>query len=153
MKVALFVTCLVDQLCPQVGISTVEVLRRLGCEVLFDERQTCCGQPAFTPVTVKKQKSLQSGLSKSRPDRRRHYAAAYRPDENKTTAVRLEPVRRVPRGLPRQDRYSGIAAASSRRNCGWRGGRDCGRDAYQEKVRRTGRIRRVQLFMAAASVV
>jgi len=47
VKVALFATCLVDQLCPQVGVSTVEVLRRLGCEIVFDERQTCCGQPAF----------------------------------------------------------------------------------------------------------
>ena len=47
MKVSLFVTCLVDQLCPNVGVSTVEVLRRAGCEVVFDERQTCCGQPAF----------------------------------------------------------------------------------------------------------
>src|SRR5258706_8334893 len=25
----------------------VEVLRRVGCEVVFDDRQTCCGQPAF----------------------------------------------------------------------------------------------------------
>jgi L-lactate dehydrogenase complex protein LldE len=47
MKVALFVTCLVDQLWTSVGASTVEVLRRLGCEVVFDERQTCCAQPAF----------------------------------------------------------------------------------------------------------
>lgn len=47
MKVALFITCLVDQLCPNVGVSVVEVLRRAGCEVVFDERQTCCGQPAF----------------------------------------------------------------------------------------------------------
>ncbi len=47
MKVALFITCLVDQLCPNVGVATVEVLRRAGCEVMFDERQTCCGQPAF----------------------------------------------------------------------------------------------------------
>ena len=30
-----------------VGTSTVEVLRRVGCEVEFDDRQTCCGQPAF----------------------------------------------------------------------------------------------------------
>jgi L-lactate dehydrogenase complex protein LldE len=30
-----------------VGASTVEVLRRVGCEVEFDDRQTCCGQPAF----------------------------------------------------------------------------------------------------------
>lgn len=47
MRVALFVTCLVDQLWPSVGTSTVEVLRRVGCDVTFDERQTCCGQPAF----------------------------------------------------------------------------------------------------------
>src|ERR1043165_4368372 len=30
-----------------IGTSCVEVLRRVGCEVEFDERQTCCGQPAF----------------------------------------------------------------------------------------------------------
>ena len=47
MRVSLFVTCLVDQLWPSVGASAVEVLRRAGCEVVFDERQTCCGQPAF----------------------------------------------------------------------------------------------------------
>ena len=47
MKVSLFITCLVDQLTPQVGVSAVDVLRRVGCEVVFDERQTCCGQPAF----------------------------------------------------------------------------------------------------------
>jgi L-lactate dehydrogenase complex protein LldE len=47
MRVALFVTCLVDQLWPAVGHATVRVLRRAGCEVAFDPRQTCCGQPAF----------------------------------------------------------------------------------------------------------
>ena len=47
MRVSLFITCLVDQLWPSVGTSAVEVLRRAGCEVVFDERQTCCGQPAF----------------------------------------------------------------------------------------------------------
>lgn len=47
MRVSLFVTCIVDQLWPSVGTSTVEVLRRVGCEVDFDEKQTCCGQPAF----------------------------------------------------------------------------------------------------------
>ena len=47
MKVALFVTCLVDQMWSSVGASTVAVLRRVGCEVEFDDRQTCCGQPAF----------------------------------------------------------------------------------------------------------
>ena len=47
MKVSLFVTCLVDQLWSSIGTSSVAVLRRAGCEVEFDDRQTCCGQPAF----------------------------------------------------------------------------------------------------------
>ena len=47
MRVGLFVTCLVDQMWSSIGTSTVEVLRRAGCTVEFDERQTCCGQPAF----------------------------------------------------------------------------------------------------------
>src|SRR5258705_13333515 len=47
MRVSLFITCLVDQLWSSVGASSVEVLRRVGCDVEFDDRQTCCGQPAF----------------------------------------------------------------------------------------------------------
>jgi L-lactate dehydrogenase complex protein LldE len=44
MRVALFVTCLVDTLFPQAGIATVQVLERCGCEVEFPHAQTCCGQ-------------------------------------------------------------------------------------------------------------
>src|SRR3954471_8350894 len=47
MRVSLFCTCLVDQLWPSVATSAVAVLRAAGCEVTFDARQTCCGQPAF----------------------------------------------------------------------------------------------------------
>ena len=47
MRVSLFVTCLVDQLWPEVGVATVKLLRAAGCKVSFDEAQTCCGQPAF----------------------------------------------------------------------------------------------------------
>src|SRR5262249_54781978 len=46
-RVSLFVTCIVDQLFPKVGIAMVDVLERLGYEVDFPEAQTCCGQPAF----------------------------------------------------------------------------------------------------------
>jgi len=46
-RVALFVTCMVDMIYPDVGVSTVELLERNGVEVLFPEEQTCCGQPAF----------------------------------------------------------------------------------------------------------
>jgi L-lactate dehydrogenase complex protein LldE len=44
MRIALFVTCLVDTLSPAVGRATVEVLERLGHEVTFPQEQTCCGQ-------------------------------------------------------------------------------------------------------------
>ncbi len=45
--VSLFVTCIVDQVFPQVGIAITQVLERLGYQVDFPEAQTCCGQPAF----------------------------------------------------------------------------------------------------------
>jgi L-lactate dehydrogenase complex protein LldE len=45
--VSLFVTCMVDNLYPQTGISTVKLLEHVGAEVEFDTAQTCCGQPAF----------------------------------------------------------------------------------------------------------
>ncbi|GAA0734504.1 (Fe-S)-binding protein [Dactylosporangium roseum] len=44
MRVALFVTCLADAMFPQVGKATVELIERLGHEVVFPEAQTCCGQ-------------------------------------------------------------------------------------------------------------
>ncbi|MFK7692896.1 (Fe-S)-binding protein [Paenibacillus sp. HJGM_3] len=47
MKVSLFITCLADQLYPEVGESVVRLLHRYGCEVDFPALQTCCGQPAF----------------------------------------------------------------------------------------------------------
>lgn len=47
MKVAIFITCLVDQFFPNVGISMVRLLHRQGIHVDFPTNQTCCGQPAF----------------------------------------------------------------------------------------------------------
>lgn len=45
--VSLFVTCMVDMLAPQTGMSVVQVLEHLGVEVNFPMTQTCCGQPGF----------------------------------------------------------------------------------------------------------
>lgn len=45
MRVGLFVPCFVDQLAPRVAEATVTVLERVGCEVVYDPDQTCCGQP------------------------------------------------------------------------------------------------------------
>ncbi len=47
MRAALFVPCYVDLINPEVGVSVVRLLRKLGVEVVYPEGQTCCGQPAF----------------------------------------------------------------------------------------------------------
>jgi L-lactate dehydrogenase complex protein LldE len=46
-RVSLFVTCVVDQLFPKVGLAMADVLERAGYEIDFREAQTCCGQPAY----------------------------------------------------------------------------------------------------------
>lgn len=45
MKVALFIPCYIDQFYPNVGIATLQLLEKLGCNVTFPLQQTCCGQP------------------------------------------------------------------------------------------------------------
>ena len=47
IKADLFVTCIIDQLFPEVGGSVVRVLRRHGARVGFPEGQTCCGQAVY----------------------------------------------------------------------------------------------------------
>ena len=44
MRIALFVSCLVDSIFPDVGKATVTLLERLGHQVEFPSAQTCCGQ-------------------------------------------------------------------------------------------------------------
>lgn len=45
MTVGLFIPCYVNQFYPQVGIATLELLEKLGCDVIYPLNQTCCGQP------------------------------------------------------------------------------------------------------------
>jgi L-lactate dehydrogenase complex protein LldE len=45
MRVGLFIPCYMDAFEPEVGIATLELLERLGCEVDYPFDQTCCGQP------------------------------------------------------------------------------------------------------------
>jgi L-lactate dehydrogenase complex protein LldE len=45
MRVALFVPCYIDQFYPQVAVASLELLEKLGCEVIVPKDQTCCGQP------------------------------------------------------------------------------------------------------------
>jgi L-lactate dehydrogenase complex protein LldE len=47
MTVQLFIPCFMDQLYPQAAFNTIKVLEKAGCKVKYNEKQTCCGQPAF----------------------------------------------------------------------------------------------------------
>lgn len=47
VRVALFVTCLVDLFRPTVGFAAVKLLEEAGCTVEVPRAQTCCGQPAY----------------------------------------------------------------------------------------------------------
>ncbi len=47
MRVALFVTCLVDLMRPRIGFAAIRLLEAAGCTVEVPKAQTCCGQPAY----------------------------------------------------------------------------------------------------------
>jgi L-lactate dehydrogenase complex protein LldE len=48
MRVALYVTCLVDLMRPSVGFAALRLVEATGCEVVVPAGQTCCGQPAWS---------------------------------------------------------------------------------------------------------
>jgi len=48
MRLALYVTCLVDLMRPSVGFAALRLLEATGAEVFVPEGQTCCGQPAWS---------------------------------------------------------------------------------------------------------
>ena len=47
LRASLFITCIIDHLYPDVGVSVVRTLRRHGVSVNFPPAQTCCGQPLY----------------------------------------------------------------------------------------------------------
>lgn len=46
-QAALFVTCLVDLMRPQVGFASAALIEAAGFEVVVPKGQTCCGQPNY----------------------------------------------------------------------------------------------------------
>lgn len=67
MKVGLFIPCYIDQFYPQVAIATMELLEKLGCNIVFPLNQTCCGQPmansGFAKLTKGCDKNFVSNFS------------------------------------------------------------------------------------------
>lgn len=45
MTVGLFIPCYVNQFYPRAAIATLQLLKKLGVNVVYPARQTCCGQP------------------------------------------------------------------------------------------------------------
>jgi len=66
-KVGLFIPCYIDQFYPQVGIATLQLLEKCGCDVSFPLNQTCCGQPmansGFTNLSKGCDKNFVSNFS------------------------------------------------------------------------------------------
>jgi hypothetical protein len=50
MQAALMIPCYIDMFYPRVGIATLELLERLGVDVVYPKEQTCCGQPMANSV-------------------------------------------------------------------------------------------------------
>ncbi|HJZ50518.1 MAG TPA: (Fe-S)-binding protein [Roseiflexaceae bacterium] len=46
-RIALFVTCIVDQIYPNIGLAAAALLQRQGCNVHVPRGLTCCGQMGF----------------------------------------------------------------------------------------------------------
>lgn len=46
MKVDLFIPCFIDQFYPETAFNMVKVLEKFGCDIDYNPKQTCCGQPA-----------------------------------------------------------------------------------------------------------
>lgn len=42
-----FGTCLIDLLYPKAGLAGMQLIRNAGVRVIYPEKQSCCGQPAF----------------------------------------------------------------------------------------------------------
>ena len=64
-QASLFVTCIIDQLYPEVGVSVVQVLRKLGVRVAFPQDQTCCGQPLYNSGFTRQARQLAQRVIRS----------------------------------------------------------------------------------------
>ena len=85
-RVALCVTCLVDMVLPEVGVATVQLLRRAGYAVDFPEAQTCCGQPFFNSGF----RGEAIELAKRTVEIFEEYEAVVLPSGSCTTMIRVE---------------------------------------------------------------
>jgi len=58
MRIGLFIPCYMNDFYPDISMSTLEILERLGLEVDYPLEQTCCGQPMANSGCTKDLKEL-----------------------------------------------------------------------------------------------
>lgn len=64
-NVSLFITCVIDNFYPAIGLGMLRVLDRLGVRHDFPPRQTCCGQPAFNAGYPEEAKAVAAAFAKA----------------------------------------------------------------------------------------
>jgi L-lactate dehydrogenase complex protein LldE len=69
-SISLFIPCLVDLFLPEVGEASFLLLRHLGLSPVYNEEQTCCGQPAIT-----------GGYRKQAKEAAKHFIRVFGEDE------------------------------------------------------------------------
>ena len=70
MIVDLFIPCFIDQFYPDTAFSVVKVLEKLGVEINYNTKQTCCGQPSFNSGYIKETISLAEKFVNDFPENR-----------------------------------------------------------------------------------
>lgn len=60
MQVDAFIPCFIDQFYPETAQNFVDLLKKAGCDVRYNPKQTCCGQPAFNSGYWKEARTIGS---------------------------------------------------------------------------------------------
>ena len=63
--VSFFSTCLADTVFPNISIQSVKLLEHLGCQVSYNPKQTCCGQPLANSGFHKKARGTMENLTEA----------------------------------------------------------------------------------------
>lgn len=70
MTVDIFIPCFIDQIYPETGFNMVKILEKLGYEVHYNKKQTCCGQMAFNSGFWEDAKSVGEKFIRDFPNNR-----------------------------------------------------------------------------------
>lgn len=70
MDVDIFIPCFIDQLYSGTGLNFVKVLEKAGCTIHYNDKQTCCGQPAYNAGHWDESRKVATKFLKDFPNER-----------------------------------------------------------------------------------